>query len=155
MKRFLDRIKTAFEPVEESRGHTEEDLRLAAAVLLVELSRADYEVVEGEREVIQKAVMKSFGLDKGTADELVDAAETEADAAVSLYRYTGLINEYWGPHEKERLIEALWRVALSDDDMHHFEEHLVRKMAGLLHVPHQKFLQAKHRVQEERGQEPG
>lgn len=155
MKGFMDRIRTAFEPAEAERGHSEEDLRLAAALLMVELSRADYEVDEGERRAIQKAVMHSFELTEADADELIRAAENEADAAVSLYRYTGIINEYWGPHEKTRLVEALWRIALSDDEMHHFEEHLVRKMAGLLHVPHHEFLQAKHRVQEERGEKPG
>ena len=155
MKGFLDRIRTAFEPAEEASGHSEEDLRLAAALLMVELSRADYEVDEGERRAIRHAVMHSFDLTDADADELIQAAEAEADAAVSLYRYTGLINEHWGPREKARLVEALWRIALSDDEMHHFEEHLVRKMAGLLHVPHHEFLQAKHRVQEERGAKPG
>lgn len=155
MKRFLDQIRSAFEPDAPDHGHSEEDLRLAAAVLMVELSRADYEVDEGERRVIRNAVRKSFDLTDSEADELVEAAEAEADAAVSLYRYTGVINDQWSPQEKERLIEALWRIALSDSEMHHFEEHLVRKMAGLLHVPHHKFLQAKHRVQEERGEAPG
>lgn len=155
MRQFLDRIKTAFEPVESEQGHSEEDLRLAAAVLMVELSRADYEVDDGERRIIRHAVMQSFNITESEADELITAAESEADAAVSLYRYTGVINDNWGPGEKARLIEALWRIALSDAEMHHFEEHLVRRLAGLLHVPHHRFLQAKHRVQEERGENPG
>lgn len=155
MKAFLDRIRSAFEPMEAERGLSEDDLKLAAAVLMVELSRADYEVNDGERRIIRKAVMRSFDLAGQDADELIEAAEAEADAAVSLYRYTGLINAHWGPDEKDRLIETLWRVALSDDEMHHFEEHLVRKMAGLLHVPPHRFLKAKHRVQKERGEKPG
>ncbi len=149
MKQFLDRIRTAFEPEEETRPHSEEDLRLAAAVLMVELSRADYEVDEAERRAIRKAVMRHFELSETQADELIEAAESEADAAVSFYRYTGLINEHWGPREKARLVEALWRITFSDDDMHHYEEHLVRKLAGLLHVPHREFLKARHRVEEE------
>lgn len=148
MKQLLDRIKTAFEPGEEAQPHSEEDLRLAASVLMVELSRADYEVEESERAAVRHAVEHAFGLSESETDELIRAAETEADAAVSFYRYTELINAHWGPQEKARLIEALWRIALSDSDMHHFEEHLVRKLAGLLHVPHREFLKAKHRVQQ-------
>lgn len=149
MKQFLERIKTAFEPEEESSSHSEEDLRLAAAVLMVELSRADYEVDDVEQRAVRHAVMRHFDLSEAEADELIEAAEAEADAAVSFYRYTGLINEHWGPREKARLIEALWRIAFSDEEMHHFEEHLVRKLAGLLHVPHREFLKARHRVQGE------
>lgn len=149
MRQFLDQIKTAFEPAEETHPHSEEDLRLAAAVLMVEMSRADYEVDEAERRAIRKAVVRHFELSESEADELIEAAESEADAAVSFYRYTGLINEHWGPREKARLVEALWRIAMSDEDMHHFEEHLVRKLAGLLHVPHREFLKAKHRVEGE------
>lgn len=149
MKQFLDRIKTAFEPGEEARPHSEEDLRLAAAVLMVELSRADYEVEEAERRAVRHAVVNHFDLTEAETDELIEAAEAEADAAVSFYRYTGLINEHWGPREKACLIEALWRIAMSDEEMHHFEEHLVRKLAGLLHVPHREFLKAKHRIEGE------
>lgn len=149
MKQFVERIKTAFEPEEESSPHSEEDLRLAAAVLMVELSRADYEVDEAEQRAVRHAVTHHFDLSETEADELVEAAEAEADAAVSFYRYTGLINAHWGPREKARLIEALWRISFADEEMHHFEEHLVRKLAGLLHVPHREFLKAKHRVQQE------
>lgn len=149
MKQFLQQIKTAFEPEEETRTHSEEDLQLAAAVLMVELSRADYEVDENEQRAVRHAVVRHFGLSDSEADELIEAAEAEADAAVSLYRYTGLINAHWGPREKARLIEMLWRITFSDEEMHHYEEHLVRRLSDLLHVPHREFLKAKHRVEEE------
>lgn len=149
MKRFLQQIKTAFDPEEETRTHSEEDLQLAAAVLMVELSRADYEVDKAEQRAVRHAVTRHFNLSDSEADELIKAAEAEADAAVSLYRYTGLINAHWGPGEKARLIEMLWRITFSDEEMHHYEEHLVRRLSDLLHVPHREFLKAKHRVQGE------
>lgn len=149
MKQFLQQIKTAFDPEEPTQTHSEEDLQLAAAVLMVELSRADYEVDEAEQRAVRHAVVRHFSLSDSEADELIEAAEAEADAAVSLYRYTGLINAHWGPEEKARLIEMLWRITFSDEEMHHYEEHLVRRLSDLLHVPHREFLKAKHRVQEE------
>ena len=149
MKSFLDRIKSALETSEPEREPGEEELRLAAAVLMVELSRADFEVSETERDAVRRAIRVSFGLDGAEASELLDAAEREAEAAVSMHRYIDSINGIWSPQQKYRLIEALWRVAFSDSEMHALEEHLVRRFAGLLHVPHQEFLKAKLAVEGE------
>ena len=45
-----------------------------------------------------------------------------------------------------RLLEALWRVADADAAMHKYEEHLIRRVADLLHVPHSGFIAAKLRA---------
>ena len=48
--------------------------------------------------------------------------------------------------EKVTLIENLWRVAYADGELHHYEEHLVRRIADLIHVSHRDFITAKLRV---------
>jgi len=146
MRNLIDRIKSALEAGEPEHEPDEEELRLAAAVLMVELSRADFEVSEPERGAVKRAIRNSFGLDGEQASVLLDAAEREADTAVSMHRYVDSINRMWSPHQKGRLIEALWRIAFSDTEMHALEEHLVRRLAGLLHVSHQEFLKAKLKV---------
>jgi uncharacterized tellurite resistance protein B-like protein len=45
-------------------------------------------------------------------------------------------------------VELLWRVALSDAELEKHEEHLIRKIANLIHVPHPDFIDAKLRAQE-------
>ena len=45
-----------------------------------------------------------------------------------------------------RLVELLWRVAYANEVLHKYEEHLVRKVADLLYVPHTAFIKAKHRA---------
>lgn len=149
MKGILDRIRTVLEAEDDRAEHSEDDVRLAAAVLMVEMSRADHDVGDDEREAVKRAVTQTFRLEDRQADELIRAAEAEAEAAVSLHRFTDRINRNWNPEDKRRLVEALWRVAFSDREMHALEEHLVRKLADLLYVPHREFLQAKHRVQAE------
>ncbi|MDZ7810264.1 MAG: TerB family tellurite resistance protein [Arhodomonas sp.] len=47
---------------------------------------------------------------------------------------------------KCRVVELLWRVCLSDQEMDRYEEQLVRKIAELLHVEHKDFIAAKIRV---------
>jgi uncharacterized tellurite resistance protein B-like protein len=38
----------------------------------------------------------------------------------------------------------LWKVSCADGKIDAHEEHLVRKVADLLYVPHARFIQAKH-----------
>ena len=52
-------------------------------------------------------------------------------------------------------MELLWLVAFADAEKHPHEEHLVRRIAGLLHVPHPDFIDAKIRARAETGAAKG
>ena len=120
--------------------------RIAGAALLVEVSRADYEVTPVERSAIERALRQVFELDSTAAAELYREAERHADDATSLYEFTRLINDHFQPAEKENLIELLWSVAFADGTLDKYEEHLVRRVADLIYVSHGAFIRAKHRV---------
>ena len=46
------------------------------------------------------------------------------------------------------LVEQLWRVASADTVVHKYEEHIIRRICGLLHVSHREFIAAKLRAAE-------
>ena len=150
VKRFFQArvAEEARRPAPEAREHA---LRLAAAALLFEIVRADAEVKDEERTVMRAGVQATFGLPAGEADELVRLAEEESRGAVSLYEFTRLVDTEFTPEQKKRVVELLWLVAFADADKHALEEHLVRKIAGLLHVPHPDFIDAKIRARQESG----
>ena len=60
------------------------------------------------------------------------------------------INGAYTPEQKVRLVEVLWRIAYANESLHKYEEHMVRKVADLLHVPHSAFIAAKLKVGEGR-----
>ena len=125
--------------------------RLAAAALLVEVVRSDSEFSAAERQAVLESAGRKFGLDEQESEALVKLAEAEAEEAHDLYQFTSLINASFSAEQKARLVEELWRVAWSDDVLHHYEEHVIRKVADLIYVPHSAFIGAKLRVQDERG----
>jgi uncharacterized tellurite resistance protein B-like protein len=43
-------------------------------------------------------------------------------------------------------MEELWRAAYSDGALHEYEEHLIRRIADLLHLSHSQFIGAKLRA---------
>ena len=54
------------------------------------------------------------------------------------------------------MVELLWRVAYADGDLDKYEEHLVRRIADLIHVPHSVFIRMKHKAGGKRdGAAPG
>ena len=126
-------------------------LRLAAAALLVEVMRADPEVREEERTVARTALQGTFGLSPAETGELLRLAEAEADAATSLYEFTSLVDKGLSREEKKRIVELLWLVAFADAEKHPLEEHLIRRVAALLNVPHPDFIDAKIRARGKAG----
>ena len=128
------------EPAAESREHA---LRLAAAALLFEVARADARINDEERIALRAAVGDVFGLSANEADELLALAEEESRSAVSLYEFTRLVDTGFSPEQKVRLVELLWSIGFADHEKDAHEEHLVRRIADLLHVSHSDFIAAK------------
>jgi uncharacterized tellurite resistance protein B-like protein len=148
IKRFFEE-RVAPEAAEAEPAACEHGLRLAAAALLFEIVRADAEVKDEERTVVRAAIQGTFGLTKEESEELMRLAEAESREATSLYDFTHLIDKAFAPEQKKRVVELLWLVAYADAEKHAHEEHLVRKIAGLLHVPHPDFIDAKIRARAE------
>jgi uncharacterized tellurite resistance protein B-like protein len=140
---FLSRI----EP-DTQAGPDEHGLRLATAALLFEMLRADDSDHPDERIAVERVLQEQFDLSRDETRELAELADQEAAEAASLYQFTGLINEHFTPEQKVSVVEMLWQVAYADGCLDPYEEALVRKIADLIYVPHRKFIQAKHRIQE-------
>lgn len=150
IKRFFEE-RVATEAAQEAPETREHGLRLAAAALLFEVVRADAEVKEEELTIVRTAIQGTFGLDVEETEELMRLAEEESRAAASLYEFTQLIDEAFTPEQKKRVVELLWLVAFADAHKDAHEEQIVRRIAGLLHVPHPDFIDAKIRARKEAG----
>jgi len=121
----------------------EHDLRLAVALLLLDVARADMEVTAEERQVARQLLERFFPVSPDQARALVDTAQRKAEQATSLYPFTSLINRECDLEERASIVGMLWKVSCADGKIDAHEEHLVRKVADLLYVPHTRFIQAK------------
>jgi uncharacterized tellurite resistance protein B-like protein len=148
---MLDRIRVFFERnllFGADGGELEEHgLRLAVAALLLEMPRMDDTVRAEECAAIEEAIRERFALGDEETRELLDLARAEGHDATDYFQFTSLINRHYSPEQREALVEHLWRIAYADSALHPYEEHLVRKIAQLLHVPHNAFIGAKHRAE--------
>ena len=124
----------------------EHRLQLASAALMIEVLHADHAIEQAEFDTLISVLQDSFGLSRAEAKNLVRLAEEERRDAHDYYQFTSLINRFYTQKQKRELITRLWQMAYADRTVHKFEEHLVRRLADLLHVPHSAFMQSKHRA---------
>ncbi|RDE22620.1 TerB family tellurite resistance protein [Motiliproteus coralliicola] len=136
-------FSNCFEVSDEAPVDDERSLRLATAALLIEVSRADFSVDDTERQAVIELLDSQFELTKQELEKLIELAEQEADQATSLYQFTRLINDAFSAEQKRQLVLNLWKVALADGYIDKHEDHLIRKVADLIHVSHKDFIRAK------------
>jgi uncharacterized tellurite resistance protein B-like protein len=146
MKALIDRFfKPAFDRFHETQPEMAIDL--ATAILMIEVSRADFEQDDSEFDRIRTLLLQHLSLCEEEVDTLLKNASREADQLVSLQHITRLMNEKMSQQGKVRVIELMWQVAYADGVKHHYEEHLLRQVADLLYVSHTDFIQARHQAE--------
>ena len=134
---------------EESGELSPNPIQMATAVLLIEMARADFDQAENENEVIKQLLKGHFDLNNRQTDDLFDEAVSVADDAVSLHEYTHALHKTLTQEAKEEVIEMLWRLAMSDDNLDKHEDYLVRKIGDLLYVSNSIVLKMRHKVTSE------
>lgn len=123
-----------------------DDIQLAASLLLVEVMNADHKVDEREEVIVQVALKNIFALTDKEVSEVFEIAKDHAKEAIPLQKYTSILNKVLEPAAKLKLLEQIWMVVLSDDEVDRYEEHLVRQIAELLYIRHSDFTLARHRA---------
>lgn len=148
MKKILLQFLT-IESVESDPVDLQHALRVATAVLLVEVARADFIVQPEEKVRLRQLLERQFDLPAAELDALMEQAEADADRLVSMQHITRLMNEHYDHAMKLRVVEMMWQLVYADGDKDHYEEHLIRQVAELLYLSHAEFIQARHQAETE------
>ena len=143
LRHLRDLLASLFAADSASPGEEQHRLQLATAVLLVEVMRAEPESRPGEHEAVLAALRSKFSLSADELDRLVALAEEEARTANDFFAFTSTLNDRFSHPQKVRIVELMWQVAYADGDLADHENHLISKVAGLLHVTHGEYIAAK------------
>ncbi len=144
IKQFFEtRIFATAVSVEE---WSEQELQMATAVLLIEMIHMDDKIEPEELDMVFRLICDKFSLSPEDAGSLISLAEEQRDNATDYYQFTSLINKGFNYEQKLKLVECLWEVAFADGGLDMYEEHMVRKIADLIHIPHSMLIQIKNRV---------
>lgn len=147
IRKFVDKIVSAIS-VPTSEGESpevrEHALRLATAVLMIDVARADHSFDEKEFDRILGLIRKHFELDAEDTADLIVAAHERSKEAVSAYEFTQLLHDNLDEREKSRIVSLLWQVAYADGELDKYENAFVLKISDLLHVSRARVMRLKH-----------
>ena len=118
-------------------------LQLATAVLLAEVMRSDTHISDTERAAALVALRHTFALTDAEMQQLLARAEHAASASNDYFRYTSAMNDHFTQAQKIQVVELMWQVAYADSALDAHENHVISKVAGLLHVTHGEYIAAK------------
>ena len=151
---MLDAIKRFFEQnlsprLRESAQDEDRRLRLATAALLIQVMTVDDRIEEDEQRAVARSLRSKFRLTDQETAALVAVAREAASQATSDYEFTSLLKQGFNMEQRVKVVEHLWHVAFADGNLDKHEEHLVRRIADLLYVPHSEFIRTKLKVKRE------
>jgi uncharacterized tellurite resistance protein B-like protein len=141
---LLKKLKDLLGSESTATGEVEDRaLELACAALMFEVARADFSVETTEQDAVTSLLTAQFNLSADEVSTITEAAVEQADAATCLFEFTRTLNELASAEQKRNLLAMMWRVAMADNALSRYEEHVIRKVADLLYVPHGDFIAAK------------
>lgn len=129
-------------------GARHDELEVAVAALLIESARMDDRFDETERATIERLLADRFDLDADAVRELIAAAEAAVQRATQFFPFTQQIVKRISPEDRAQILEMMWEVAYADGVLDPHEDALLRRIAGLIHVPDQERGLARQRALE-------
>ena len=140
---LFDRINETLDRPLTDHAERASGVQFAAAVLLVDVARADHEYNESEFNRVLQLIETHFELGPQEAADLVNRAEDRAERLVSVNEFTQFLHRRLDDSEKEDIVSLLWQVAQADGQMHPYEHALILKISDLLYVNRARCMRLK------------
>ena len=143
---MLKKIRSIFTRTSEEVSEKEQvsqKIDNTCAALIIEVALADKVFDESEVNLLKEMLLKAYTLEAVEIQDLIENAEKAVEESTSLYEYTKEVNDNFDYESKLNLVDQLWRIAFADGNLDKYEEHVVRKIADLIHISHNDFIHSK------------
>ena len=119
--------------INQNQEDDNKDLDILAG-LMIEAANTDGNISQHEINKISFSLINVFKEHPKEVELALSRAVDDKDNSNSLHFYTSKLNKSFSHKKKLLLIEVLWEVILSDNEIHDFESNLLRRLAGLLYI---------------------
>lgn len=148
---FAQVVESITASADNSEAERESALRVATAVLMIDVARADHVFEESEFDRVLRLAEVHFNLSPEQAAELVNEADSKAEDLVSAYEFTEILHRHLSEDEKARIVGLLWDIAYADGELDKYEDALILKISDLLYVSRARVMRLKHDAAENSG----
>lgn len=147
---MFDELKALFGELTGGTKHPArfgpDDLRVAAAALMVHVATLDGDLTPVEREKLHNLLMVRFKLDDKATEELIEAAVAADHEAVDFYHFTSLLMRMLDEEQRSRIIAMMWEMAFVDGNISEFEDNVMWRVADLLGVSNRERIELRRAV---------
>jgi uncharacterized tellurite resistance protein B-like protein len=145
LDRLARKLESLLDGTDELTSAEDEEhaMRLAAAALLVEVARADFDFDTEEAMALEALLRRQYELTEEEATLLLEEASERVEHSVSLFEFTRTLHERLDERQKSDLMGRLWAVAFADGRLDKYEDAMVHKIGELLYVPRSEVIRRK------------
>tara|TARA_B100001287_G_scaffold112989_1_gene95136 strand:+ start:133 stop:543 length:411 start_codon:yes stop_codon:yes gene_type:complete len=123
-----------------------EDLTKVAA-LLIHAAKIDENYSETENQIIRKALLEVGANNQNIDKILLDAKKIE-ESSNQILEFTKEVKNM-EERNKIKIVETLWRIIYSNNEIDIYESNLMRRLTGLLYVDSKTMGDIKEKIKEE------
>ena len=110
------------------------------SALLVHAANIDETYTDNEKDLV-KSFIKSYLKDENVNEVLQEAEKIENNSN-QLLNYTNIVKQN-SMEIKKDIIEHLWKVIISDNNVDQYESNLMRRICGLIYFPDKECAEIK------------
>jgi len=123
-----------------------EDLTKVAA-LLIHAAKIDENYSETENQIIRKALLEVGANNQNIDKILLDAKKIE-ESSNQILEFTKEVKNM-EERNKIKIVETLWRIIYSNNEIDIYESNLMRRLTGLLYIDSKTMGDIKEKIKEE------
>ena len=117
------------------------------AALLIHAARIDENYETKEKEILKKTLIE-LGAESSGLDKLISDAENIEENSNQILEFTKEVKNT-PLSDKTRIVECLWKIIYSDNNVDIYEANLMRRLAGLLYIDPKTMGDLKEKVKRE------
>ena len=117
------------------------------AALLIHAAKIDENYSETENQIIRKALLE-VGADNQNIDKILLDAKKIEESSNQILEFTKEVKNM-EERNKIKIVETLWRIIYSNNEIDIYESNLMRRLTGLLYIDSKTMGDIKEKIKEE------
>ena len=122
------------------------DVKLATTCLLTKVAFADEYLDPKEERIIREILADFFSIETEEINKLFKDSNQLLEKSTDIFSFGQLLNQNFTQEDKIDLIGCIFEVAFADGELHHLENHTIKKIAHILNIEHKDLITVKMEI---------
>ena len=127
---------------------TENNFLIKSCALLIHAAKIDENYTENEEKIIKKTLLE-LGANKKNILQIIKEAKSIEENSNQILDFTKEVKNL-PEADKIKIVEALWSIIYSNNDVDIYEANLMRRLAGLLYIDSSTMGDIKEKIKKEK-----